>query len=277
MSEPIRIFVGCAANNEDCESQAVLEYTLRKHHSSQHNLEPIQIEWMMQSRDPTSFWHGWNTATWATPFSGFRWGVPARCNFEGKAIYLDSDMIVMDDIAKLWYTPITARHALISKGANKRFCTTLFDCAKIKPYMYPIEYLRSAHGAHRAQRERLTQSPLVQPLPPGENWNCVDGEAYVDIHDPTIKIHHYSAIDSQPQLKYALPRLAEKGQAHWFKGNVQLHWRQDLVTLFDRTLQEAIAAGYEPSSYEHEPFGDYAKGGSEGGVFVKGGPAVRGV
>jgi hypothetical protein len=272
VSEAIRIFVGCAANNEDLESQAVLEYTLRKHAS-----QPLEIEWMMQSRDPKSFWHGWNTATWATPFSGFRWGVPARCNFEGRAIYLDSDMIVMDDIAKLWKLTLTHKHVVIAKGINKRFCTTLFDCAKIKPHMFPLAALKTQQGIHRQQRERLSVPGLVQPFPPGENWNCVDGETYTDIATDVIKIHHYSAIDCQPQLKYALPRLAEEGRAHWFKGTVKPHWRQDLVTLFDINLQAAIANGFEPKNYEHEPFGDYAKGGSEGGVFKTGRPAKLGV
>lgn len=270
--EPIRIFVGVSANNEDLESQAVLDYTLHKH-----TTRTLEIEWMMQSRAKASFWYGWNTATWATPFSGFRWGVPARCEFKGKAIYLDSDMIVMDDIAKLWDKPIKDHHLVIAKGTNKRFCTTLFDCAKVKPIMFPISQLRSVQGIHRQQRERFSKPGVVQPFPLKENWNCIDGEAYTDIATDVIKIHHYSAIDCQPQLKYALPRLAEKGQAHWFKGSIKPHWRQDLVTLFDMTLQEAIAAGYKPENYEHEPFGEYTAGGSEGGVFKTGRPVKLGV
>jgi len=257
MSEPIRIFVGCAANNEDLESMAVLEYTLRKHHPSQYNDQVLQIEWMMQSHAKASFWNGWNTATWATPFSGFRWGVPARCEFKGKAIYLDSDMIVMDDIAKLWNTPITGTHVVIAKGSNKRFCTTLFDCAKVEPHMFPIEQLRSRQGIHREQRERLSKPGLVQPFPNGDNWNCIDGETEKDIFAPHLKIHHYSAIDCQPQLRMALKRLAKKGQTHWFKGSFKPHWRDDLVQLFDDMLAEAIAANYTPENYEHEPFGDY--------------------
>lgn len=271
MSEPIRIFVGVAANNEDLESQAVLEYSLRKHAS-----QPLSIEWMKQSHDPKSFWHGWNTQTWATPFSGFRWGVPARCNYEGRAIYLDSDMIVMDDIAKLWNTPLQGSYAVIAKNDNKRFCTTVFDCAKVKPHMFSLKELKNTSGIHRKQRDRLSQPGIVQPFPKGENWNCIDGEAEKDIFAPHIKIHHYSAIDCQPQLRHALPRLAEEGQPHWFKGTVKPHWRQDLVKLFDDMLAEAIAANYTPESYRSEPFGSYAPGGSEGGVFKAGRPAVLG-
>ena len=47
---------------------------------------------------------------WATPFSVFRWAIPHVCNFEGKAIYMDVDMIARDDIAKLWNQQIPKRY-----------------------------------------------------------------------------------------------------------------------------------------------------------------------
>lgn len=59
----IRVFVGCAANHEDAESQSVLEYTLRKYAS-----DDLEITWMKLSRDPESQFYcdiengrGWNT------------------------------------------------------------------------------------------------------------------------------------------------------------------------------------------------------------------------
>lgn len=262
----IKIFVGCAANNEDLESQAVLEYTLTKYAS-----EEFEITWMMQSRDPNSFWYGWNTLGWATPFSGFRWGVPAACGFQGRAIYMDSDMIVQGDIAELWRTPITPPAVMVSKGDNARFCVTLFDCARIKQHMLPIDVLRRQPGAHRTQRMRLANAPrLIQPFGPNDNWNCCDGEGYSNLADPRIKCHHYTAIATQPQLKYAIPRLIDEGQSHWFKGTVQKHWRQDVIDLFDKTYAEAISAGFLPDNYRREPFGEYAAGGSAGGAWQKG-------
>lgn len=49
---PVHVFVGCAANGEDAESQAVLEYTLRKHSSL-----PVDIVWMRQSPDTGVIWY----------------------------------------------------------------------------------------------------------------------------------------------------------------------------------------------------------------------------
>src|SRR5262245_61554152 len=95
VAEAIRIFVGCSGNNEDLEFQSVLHYSLEKHAS-----QPLDITWMRLSRDPDSFWfsnpqkkEGWRTEGWATPFSALRWGIPAVCNFEGRAIYMDLDKI----------------------------------------------------------------------------------------------------------------------------------------------------------------------------------------
>ena len=143
----IRIFVGCSANGEDAEAQAMLEYTLR-HYAT----EPVEINWMMLSRDPASPWYsdpkknaGWNTIMWATPFSVFRWAIPHVCNFEGKAIYMDVDMIARTDIAKLWNQEIPK--AILWKD-EKNSCVMLMDCAKLKKVIAII-------GINAAQARRL--------------------------------------------------------------------------------------------------------------------------
>ena len=124
----VRIFVGVSGNDEDLEFQAVLHYSLEKYAS-----EPIDLTWMRFERDPSSFWYsdpnkkkGWRTDWWATPFSALRWGIPEACNFEGKAIYMDVDMIAMDDIAKLWNQEITIRGNAVEAGSD--LCDGLRQC-----------------------------------------------------------------------------------------------------------------------------------------------------
>lgn len=253
---PIRVFVGCASG-DDLESQAVLEYTLRKHAS-----RPVDLVWMQQTRDRTSPFfssetEGWNTKNWSTPFSGFRWAIPEVCGFEGEAIYMDSDMIVMDDIAKLWAQPFAPGKIVLAKGNKEswRFCVAKWDCAAAKAHLPPLSELHKA-GAHKRMIREFRDAPFVQPF--SGNWNCVDGEDYASLTDPDIKIIHYSAENMQPHLKYALPRLAGKGRAHWFDGTISTHIRSDLTELFDRTLEEAKAAGYAPEKYEPvKLFGSY--------------------
>jgi hypothetical protein len=255
----IRVFVGCPSNNEDLESQAVLEYSIRKH-----STEPIDLTWMKLSKNPLSFWYssavkrqGWLTRSWATPFSGFRWGIPAFCGFVGKAIYLDIDMIVMDDIAKLWRTEPKGGAFCVAKNPAT-FCTTLWFCDRARPVLPPIDRIKGEYALYAHLRRKFDPAQ-VQPFGNG-NWNCLDGESYDSVLDSDIKIIHCTSIPHQPQLKYAVKRLEAKGQKHWsdHKYKPIKHWRQDIVDLFDRLLEEAKAAGYPPEKYEtDETFGKY--------------------
>lgn len=254
----IRIFVGTPANNEDLESQAVLEYTLRKHAS-----EPIDLTWMKLSKDPLSFWYsdaarnaGWLTRSWATPFSALRWGVPAACGFEGRAIYLDIDMIALDDIAKLWRVELNPKAFCVAKDRNT-FCCTLFDCARAREHLPPVDRIKGEYALYAHLRKKFP-ADAVQPFPAGENWNCLDGESYKSLADPEIKILHCTSIPTQPQLRHALPRLAASGGKHWSNHTPKPHWRLDIIELFDKLLDEARAAGYPPERYQTtQVFGKY--------------------
>ncbi len=245
----INVFVGCAPNGEDIESQAVLEYTLRKHCT-----EDVQITWMKLSRDSTSPFYsdgnrGWQTQRWSTPFSGFRWLVPELCGFTGRVVYLDSDMIVMADLAELVAQPLIDDHIILAKGGQDawRFCVSVWDCAGAEAHMLPGRDLMRNPDSHQAMTAKFRNGKLVQRF--AGNWNCIDGENYTDLSDPAVKIVHYSAEDTQPHLRYALPRLARTGKRHWFGGRPRQHWRRDIVRLFDVMLVEAETAGYAPSNY----------------------------
>lgn len=260
MEDLVRIFVGTPANNEDLESQSVLEWSLRKHAS-----QPLEITWMKLSKDPASFWYsdpragkGWVTRGWATPFSAFRWGVPAFCEFKGRAIYLDIDMIVQEDIAKLWHAPFNSGSFVIAKN-DSTFCCSLFDCERAKKALPPIERIKGEYALY-ARLRREFRAGQVQPFPFSQNWNVLDGEHYHSLDDPEVKIIHCTSIPTQPQLKYALPRLKARGLEHWYKQPTRPHWRKDIIKMFDAYLEEAIAMGYPPDKYEAPVFGDYMRG-----------------
>ncbi len=258
----IRIFVGVAANHEDAESQAVLEYTLKKHAS-----EPLQIEWMKLSRDPESPYYcnpakreGWHTEQWATPFTGFRWIVPGLCDFKGRAIYMDSDVIVQADIADLWRQEFMPNTIVIAKADTPwRFCVSLWDCAAAERYAIPPAALMADPSGHRQMTRKYAQNPSAVQRFDG-NWNCLDGEHYADLADPDIKAIHYSSMRHQPHLKYATKRLALTGAEHWFGSEPADHWRPDLQALFDVEIEAARRAGFPAVRYTLDPiFGKYKK------------------
>jgi hypothetical protein len=252
----IRIFIGCSANGEDAEAQGMLEYTLRQYAS-----EPVNLTWMKLTRDPASPWYsdpqrlqGWNTSQWATPFSYFRWAIPEVCLFEGKAIYMDVDMIARDDIAKLWNQPHPDGKAILAKN-GQTFCVMLFDCERMKGKVPAINQLQKApfSTVQRAQLAAIT-------APFNGNWNCLDGETYKDLYDPDIKVIHFTKVETQPHFKFALPRLRQEGVQHWNRQSAWVnHRRVDVEPLVDRIWREAQSAGYGVDKYNKDlkPFGPY--------------------
>lgn len=257
--ETIKIFVGCDPNNSDLEQMMVLDYSIHKH-----TREPVEIIWMQLSRDPNSFWYsnpetgeGWNTSKWATPFSGFRWAIPEYCSFKGRAIYMDADMVVLDDIAKLWQHPITGESVVAAKGDGDlmRLCTCLWDCEKAKTQLPTVSQMQTDADSHSQMMAKFKANPQLIELY-HDNFNCVDGE---DLAIDDIRILHYSDMGTQFSHKYSLPRLKAEGATHWFDGQILPHPRQDLVELFDSYYQEAIDAGYHIENYRREPFGNFPK------------------
>lgn len=255
----IRIFVGTPANNEDLECQAVLDYSLHRYAT-----QPLDITWMMLSRDPTSFWYsnpnpreGWNTRTWATPFSALRWGIPAACGFEGRAIYMDSDMIAMADIADLWNQPMPNGKALLAKGGSEVIsCVMLMDCARMKEVVPPIAELKSVVGAYRDARKKIAHAAANY----SGNWNCRDGEDYKSIYDYDVKVLHYTSIPTQPNHRHARARLKAEGKPHWYPGPDRPHPRAEVTELFDKTLNAALVAGRGPETFRvPSEFGEYGR------------------
>ena len=258
----IRIFVGCSANGEDAEAQGMLEYTLKRHAT-----QPLEINWMKLTRDPSSPWYsnpskgeGWNTTGWATPFSAFRWAIPHVCNYEGKAIYMDVDMIALDDINNLWEQQHPAGKAVLAKD-EKHTCVMLFDNAQSKSVLPPFEQLRRTEGLYRKVRNNFGLATAKFK----NNWNCLDGEHYKTLNDPDVKVIHFTKVETQPHLKWALPRLKAAGQQHWNAHTLrsdkpQPHARKDVQPLVDQLWQEAQAAGYTVDKYlptKEERFGQY--------------------
>ena len=112
----IPIFIGTSPNGEDRDIERIYEYSLRKNSS-----QDLQIHWMKLSDDKSSIWGGWNTSKWFTPFSGLRWAIPHACNFQGKAIYTDVDMINQKDISDLYNIDMEAAENLIVNYTGAKF------------------------------------------------------------------------------------------------------------------------------------------------------------
>ncbi len=239
VSDTIKLFVGTSPDGSDYEAEAVLEHSALKHSSL-----PIDITWMRQSKKGP--YAGWNCASGRTPFSHFRWSIPAMCNFEGRGIYCDVDFVIMGDLADLWREEIPG--ILVTKpGAPD---CILFDCAKSKKYIPTLDELKKLRDPHGTVSKSLP-AHLVSAYTSG-NWNYKTGkntEPDAGIFSPQTKAVHYTRIENQVHLKHAVPRLKAQGREHWYTGKVFRHPTPDFQRLFDDLLVEAQAAGLTYESY----------------------------
>ena len=251
-NDRVRLFVGCDPNWCDLESLSVLEWSIRKHASL-----PVDITWMMLSNDPLSPLFGWDTSRWATTFSGLRWAVPELCEFKGRAIYCDSDVIFLADIRELWEQPLPAGKAVIGKGGSAwRICVCLFDCERAHEHIPPIAEMKADSVIHGLLNQKFKHEQLGHPFI--GDWNNMDARLGEKLSD--IKVLHYTRMATQPQIPYALKRLEALGMKHWFDGHIATHPREDITKLFGDLLIEATENGYAVEKYmDNKPYGKITK------------------
>lgn len=216
----IKIFVGSSSNGEDSDIERVYEQSLYDNASV-----AIQIIWMRQTNDVNSYWYHKNTRRWSTPFSGYRWMIPQYCNFEGRAIYTDCDMINLHDINELYTIDINDKVIAARTGqrfAGHEFCVMVFDCAKIEQHLIPATRQRKLEDYHHRMISKFSgNSDLVHDIDP--RWNSLDGDkSPID----QIKQLHYTNMATQPWTP------------SWYKGPRSEHPRPELVTLFEDKLKD---------------------------------------
>jgi len=189
---PVRVFVGAA--DEERLATRVLEYSIRKHASLSVELAPIDVAPVPVPRDAG------NQAR--TRFSFARFRIPELRGFAGRAVYLDSDMLVFRDIARLWTTPMDGAHALYApappeRGRPPQMSVMLLDCAAlrwdVREIVRGLDEKRYAY--HDLMRELcIVPRERVRMSLPAE-WNSL--EHYE--HGRTCLLH-YTDVPLQPWL-----------------------------------------------------------------------------
>jgi len=231
MSE-VKIFIGSSSNGEDAPIESIYEYTLRKNTKRE-----LNITWMRQRKE--GFWSGFNTPRWSTPFSGYRWVIPELCNFEGKAIYTDCDMINFKDIGELYDTDLEGKPLAARKGqrfGGHEFCVMVIDCKKMKDFLIPVDRQKvNEHYHHRMIAQFSGNDELVKELDP--RWNCLDGEN--------------RSVDDMYQLHWT-NMATQPWTPGWYTGERQEHPRSDLVDLYTDMMIESTDAGYTGDKYDYE-------------------------
>lgn len=125
MSNPLRIFIGY--DPRQAISFTVLQQSLLRRASAPISVTPLVLEALPIKRQGL------------TPFTYSRFLCPWLCDYEGWSLFLDVDMLCLDDIAKLFAHRSDYFDVMVVKNEKRKFewsSMMLFDnsqCTKLTP------------------------------------------------------------------------------------------------------------------------------------------------
>lgn len=201
--EPVRVFIG--SGEASCLERKTLIYSLQKHctreldiyvfngtHDSlEHNDEPpVRLNMPLDIKYQNF-----------TEFSNYRFLIPELCNQEGRAIFLDSDMICLSDIAEFFDQPMNGCD-MLGKGEAYQgescwgMSQILFDCSKTHFDLEKI-FAEMAAGAFANVDLHQMKTPFLEKHPfklgaYDNAWNVFDQR------DEATKLIHYTNLGTQP-------------------------------------------------------------------------------
>lgn len=170
----IKVFIGTDSSIHQ-KAEKVVEYSIKKNTTSDVNVQFIRPGWKV---GPTGF-------------TTHRYLIPELCNFEGYAIYLDVDMLVLGDIQELW-----------NYKTPGKWCTTpwtpkqpnddvsVIDCSAFADLPNSTSLKLNKKTLRKEQIRSKIGKRYLQNIP--KEWNCIDR-----LHKNT-KLLHYSRLGTQP-------------------------------------------------------------------------------
>ncbi len=201
---PPRVVIGAGRPNK--LPALVCEYTIRKHCPDAEVVHTYDRPFLdgtsrRRHRDRWEEPCGWLDAgtPLGTMFSFARHMVPEICGHEGRAIYLDADMILFASVQELWDMPMGGAWVLRVPG---QFAVAVLDCEALEPY--PIRrLLREFSLPALQQAKHLPRERVATSIPP--QWN------HTDRYAEGTKLLHYTNMRTQPWVE-----PGHRGGGQWF-------------------------------------------------------------
>lgn len=187
LEETINVYVGTEPNQ--WLASEVLRYSIERRTKATLNFQelkylPIKLDLPMY-----------------TGFSIYRYSIPELCHYQGKAIYLDADIVVTSDLLELWNYP-TGNHGVLARSMHPgeplagRFTSVmLMDCEKLTHWKLNdwVEQINEDHTLY---------GKTMQALPGGlgtpDFGDLPDYFNHLDHFDENTKLIHYTHVPSQP-------------------------------------------------------------------------------
>ena len=229
LSETIRVFIGC--DPSQLLASRVLQHSIERNTCKKVEFRNIDNTIMPKYN---------NTADApATSFSFARFGIPSLTAYQGRAIYLDADMLVFKDIYDLWSMPMGDAKLLLQaepsvdelKLQSKptvQNAVLLMDCGRLEwnPERIiadlGIKYDRSQLMSFGFMNEK----DLLSAVP--TKWNALDW------YDENTCLLHYTRVETQPWVypkhQYGAPWMAEL-QLMLANGSITSEFIRDQIRL----------------------------------------------
>jgi len=214
-----------------------------------------------------------------TPFSFQRFYIPQLAGFQGRAIYLDSDMQVFEDIRELWSLRFDGADLLAARepggdGRKPQFSVMLLDCAALR---WNLDDIVAA-----LDRGELTYETLMYEMAVARRvragidsrWNSL--ERY---QAGETALLHYTDMDTQPWicrenvLGYLWVRdlLAAVDQGVITRDEVRSHVdqgyvRPSLLYQLDHRIEDSVRLPAEARALDQGYLAPYQKMGAHGSV-----------
>jgi hypothetical protein len=202
----LNVFVG--AVERDLPAVRTLAHSISKHSSVPVHVTPLTGVQVPNPRARE------NRAR--TPLSFARFAIPELCNYEGRAVYLDSDMLVFDDIAELATLPFHDARVLCTyqsetpdawKDSNwfhpgRQFSVMVLDCERLdwdaRSIVGGLDAGRYSYSELMFDLCILPEDRIADRVPAA--WNHLEHyEAGV------TKLLHYTVVPLQPWRSDANP------------------------------------------------------------------------
>lgn len=127
-----------------------------------------------------------------TGFSFVRFAVPELAKYEGRALYIDSDMLVLRDLAGIFKLPFGDAAVLRHKDQT---AVLLFDCERLRHWKSAefLDRLEAGDYRYKELMETLYEPRMKVGIP--DQWN------HLDRHQKDVTaILHYTDMSKQPWL-----------------------------------------------------------------------------
>ncbi|MGH6891405.1 MAG: hypothetical protein ACREEP_04020 [Dongiaceae bacterium] len=174
-NQPLRVFIGY--DHRQAVAYNVLQFSLFRHASKPVTIAPLVLSTLPMKRSGL------------TPFTFSRFLVPWLCDYQGWALFLDIDFLVLGDVAEIFALADDHYAAMVSKNAKKFEWASmiLFNCGHQANRILTPDYVDDPKRCVSPHTLDWLKPELVGGLP-GE-WNHLVG---YDAPRTDAKMVHYT-------------------------------------------------------------------------------------